>query len=338
MESHRPPKGRPWSPLRGRPPRAAAAVGALALLALAAGSPLSHAASTPVATARIARGVTIMGVRMGGLTSDQATAKARAAFERPLQFRFRGRLWKATPEQVGARAYLDGASLRALAAAPGTPIPLVVTVDGARLRHYVDYLDKTFSRPARAADASLVNGRAVVVQAQPGVAVEKIAMAASIVHALNTGSRAPLPLAARGVQPPATKLGRFIVIRLQQETLTAYDQGKPVLTTLITAGRPALRTPSGVYGIQYRASPYVFHSPWPKGNPFWYPPTPVNWVMFFYDGDFIHDDPGEPASAFGPGSQNGPYASHGCVHVQYAPMKFLYTWTPPGAKVIVADS
>lgn len=318
--------------------RAASAVGALVLLALAVGSPLSHAASAPAVASTIARGVTIMGVRVGGLTGDQAADRARAAFERPLRFTFRGRLWKATPEQVGARAYFDGASRRALAAAPGTQIPLVVAVAGARLRHYVDYLDRTFSRPVRAAGASLVDGHAIVVQAQAGVKVGKDAMAAAIVHELNTGVRAPLRLAARGIEPPAARLGRFIVIRLQPESLTAYDQGKPVLTTPITAGRPALRTPVGVYNVQFRRSPYVFHSPWPKGNPFWYPPTPVTWAIFFFDGDFIHDDPGEPASAYGPGSQNGPYASHGCVHVPHAAMKLLYTWTPPGAKVIVADS
>ncbi len=60
--------------------------------------------------------------------------------------------------------------------------------------------------------------------------------------------------------------------------------------------------------------------------------------MYFYDNDFLHDDPAEPASAFGPGSENGPYASHGCVHVPHDAMAFLYRWLPIGAKVIVSQT
>ena len=32
-------------------------------------------------------------------------------------------------------------------------------------------------------------------------------------------------------------------------------------------------------------------------------------------GFFIHDAPWEPTTAFGPGSENGVDASHGCVHM-----------------------
>ena len=60
--------------------------------------------------------------------------------------------------------------------------------------------------------------------------------------------------------------------------------------------------------------------------------TPTGSVSF-YDNDVLHDDPGEPASAFGAGSNNGPYASHGCIHVPHDAMAFLYGWLPVGATV-----
>jgi lipoprotein-anchoring transpeptidase ErfK/SrfK len=126
------------------------------------------------------------------------------------------------------------------------------------------------------------------------------------------------------------------VIRLGAQTLTAYLNGKPVLRTPVTTGRPALPTPVGSYHIEAAYSPFTFVSPWPPGSPYWYPPTPVTWAMPFYDGDFLHNDPGEPASAFGKGSEYGPYASHGCVHVPPAAMAFLFQWLPIGATVIVA--
>ena len=128
------------------------------------------------------------------------------------------------------------------------------------------------------------------------------------------------------------------MVRLGDQSLTAYLDGKPVLTTPVTTGRPALPTPVGSYSIKYKASPYVFTSPWAPGSPYWYPPTSVTWAMYFYDNDFLHDDPGEPSSAYGAGSQYGPYASHGCVHLPHSAMAFLYRWLPVGAPVIVAQT
>jgi lipoprotein-anchoring transpeptidase ErfK/SrfK len=106
----------------------------------------------------------------------------------------------------------------------------------------------------------------------------------------------------------------------------------------VTTGRPALPTPVGSYHILFRASPFTFNSPWPPGSPYWYPPTPVTWAMDFYDGDFLHDDPPEPSNAFGAGSNDGPYASHGCVHVPHSAMAFLYNWLPVGSQVVIANS
>jgi hypothetical protein len=60
--------------------------------------------------------------------------------------------------------------------------------------------------------------------------------------------------------------------------------------------------------------------------------------MYFYDNDFLHDDPAEPSSAFGAGSNYGGYASHGCVHVPHDAMAFLWSWLPVGATVIVSQT
>ena len=97
-------------------------------------------------------------------------------------------------------------------------------------------------------------------------------------------------------------------------------------------------TPVGSYDIGWRRSPYTFISPWPKGNPYYYDPAPVHWAMFFYDNDFLHDDSGEPASAFGKGSNFGPYASHGCIHVPTDVMQVLYTTVPDHTPLAVVDA
>ena len=79
-------------------------------------------------------------------------------------------------------------------------------------------------------------------------------------------------------------------------------------------------------------------SPWPQGNPFYYPPTWVGDAMeFIGDGTFLHSADWQPDSTYGPGSEYGPYASHGCVHVIPGPLQQLYDWASIGATVVVGD-
>ena len=58
---------------------------------------------------------------------------------------------------------------------------------------------------------------------------------------------------------------------------------------------------------------FTFVSPWPKGSPFYYNPTPCRWGMEFAGGGyFIHDAWWESTGSYGPGGQNNQQAaSHG---------------------------
>ncbi|HKA48714.1 MAG TPA: L,D-transpeptidase [Candidatus Dormibacteraeota bacterium] len=131
---------------------------------------------------------------------------------------------------------------------------------------------------------------------------------------------------------------QLIVIHLATQQLVAYDKGCPILRTPITTGRPALPTARGTFRIFYKAPVYHMVSPWPQGNPFYYPPTWVNDAMeFIADGTFMHSASWQPDSTYGPGSQYGPYASHGCIHVLDEPLQQLYDWANIGATVVVQD-
>jgi lipoprotein-anchoring transpeptidase ErfK/SrfK len=136
--------------------------------------------------------------------------------------------------------------------------------------------------------------------------------------------------------PPADKV---IIIHLATQQLIAYDNGCPFVDTLVTTGRPAVRTDRGTFHVQAKFPSYLMHSPWPKGDPLWYPDTTVYNAMEFNvaDGSFIHSAAWQPASTYGPGSENGPYASHGCVHVMDGPLQKLYDWAPVGTLVIIGD-
>ena len=133
--------------------------------------------------------------------------------------------------------------------------------------------------------------------------------------------------------------GKSIYISLSLQEMVFYDNGCAVKATPVTTGRPLLRTPTGTFHIFDKQSPYVFISPWPPGSPFWYPTSPVNWVMEFDQGGYyIHDAPWEPTSEYGPGSENiVPQASHGCVQTPGAVMAWAYPWTPMGTPVVIAN-
>ena len=58
-------------------------------------------------------------------------------------------------------------------------------------------------------------------------------------------------------------------------------------------------------------------------------------VWFTQNGEGLHDASWQPNSTLGPGSQNGPYASHGCIHVPLAAVRVLFDWAPIGTPVVV---
>ena len=150
----------------------------------------------------------------------------------------------------------------------------------------------------------------------------------------------PQPTAtARPVVPPPTPAptpaaqGKLIVVSLATQSLTAYQNGRVVASTVVATGRPALPTLTGTFHIKAKYTPYQFVSPWPKSSPYWYASAWVKYAMLYDDGGyFIHDAPWR--TVYGPGADrtNG---THGCVNVPLKTMAFLYKWAPVGTTVVV---
>ncbi len=187
-----------------------------------------------------------------------------------------------------------------------------------------------------------------LVGSDEGVAT-RTAIGASAAAAASLQSAAPrvdaTPATSRSSAAPrsaatgtgtAASCNKLIEVNLSTQQLVAYECTHEVLATPITSGRPGLRTPTGNFTIFLKEQNVYFYSPWPQGDPNYYPPMFVAYAMEFLDGGFfLHTDPDEPASGFGPGSQDGPYASHGCVHVPYSVMATLYSWAADGAAVSI---
>lgn len=154
-----------------------------------------------------------------------------------------------------------------------------------------------------------------------------------------------LALAAAGLQHyqqavHAALLGalptQVVIVSHDAQELTAYDGGQLVKETPVTTGRPELPTDYGAMRVLSKSSPFTMRSPWPKSSQWWYPDTKVQMVLWFTDtGEGLHDAYWEPDWAYGPGSETGGYASHGCVHVPLQTETWLYGWAKIGTPVIV---
>lgn len=137
---------------------------------------------------------------------------------------------------------------------------------------------------------------------------------------------------------------REIVVSLTQQWMYVYHNGQQIYDTPVTTGAPDLPTPQGTYHIFYKVGPTIFHSPFPRTSPHWYPPARVQYAMEWKAGGFfIHDSwwhtlygPGTNLAHYDPtyGWQSG---SHGCIAVPLPAAKWLYSWTTIGTIVRVVS-
>lgn len=191
---------------------------------------------------------------------------------------------------------------------------------------------------ATAASAARPTEYTVVIPAKTGATP-----AATVTTTTGKGSdRFNLNSVLSPVPLPWQTNGPLIVVSINAQKLTAYNNGKPAMTILVTTGMPALYTPQGTYHIIGRIANAMFYSPWPASSPYYYAPIHVNYGLKLTDsGIYLHDATWR--SVFGPGT-NVPHrdpvygeesGSHGCVELPLKAMQWLYNWAPNGMAVAV---
>ena len=136
--------------------------------------------------------------------------------------------------------------------------------------------------------------------------------------------------------------GKVILVSTEAQMAYLYQDGTPIYSTVVTTGGPELPTDHGIFHIYEKISPFVFHSPWPPGSPFYYLPTPVQYWMPFDGGEGLHD--ASWRSNFGPGSNLAPtdlgdgnviLGTHGCVNLPNDAAQFIWNWAPLETTVVV---
>lgn len=313
-------------------------LGAIFLLAVTLGVAAPDAARKPVV---IAPGVTVAGVNVGGLTSEPARTRVEKAFGRPLPLRYGQKRWRISPRYLGTNAAVDDAVAKALRSQPRTEISLQVSATRARIRRYVQRLDRLFSKePISAAVVGVTGGRPAFSEATSGLAVRRTEMTNAIAYMLRTNQRLPIRLLTKTVPPEVTpeNYGPIVVIFRGSNRLTLFDGPRPVRSFGIATGTSEYPTPLGNFSIATK-----------QRDPWWIPPPDSEWAA---GKEPVPPGPGNPLGTRWMGlsaplvgihgtpdaASIGYSASHGCIRMRVPEAEALFNEVEVGTPVLIVPA
>jgi lipoprotein-anchoring transpeptidase ErfK/SrfK len=340
------------------------AVLAVTVIVLLVGAGSLYAYDRQVRT-RIADGVTVNGIDVGGLTPPQARAKLQRSLldplSRPVSVRYKGRRFTLTTEQAQVAVDLDGSVDRAMEASTkgnlftrtwrevrGTEldarVEAKINYSEDAVRRLVSRVERRLEIEVRDASLDLESGHVEPTQSRDGLDVRAAALRKTIRAELVDMSDTRIArVKTRVVEPKVTtedlakKYPAIIIINRGAFQLSFYKNLKLHKTYGIAVGQVGLETPAGLYNVQNKAINPAWHVPnsdWagdlagqviPGGVP--ENPLKARW-MGIYNGAGIHG-----TSATG---SIGTAASHGCIRMLIPDVIELYDQVPVGAPVYIA--
>jgi lipoprotein-anchoring transpeptidase ErfK/SrfK len=310
----------------------------ISVLVIAALAPVLSGDAAPPAL--VAKGVTLAGVPVGGMSNEQAQAAVRPAFARPIRLVYGDRRWRLVPARFGAKATIAQGVAIALRAQPGAAVPLTPQVDRGSIRRFVLALDKRISYPAKDAELAGLNGlQPQFTPEQTGVQVLQQLTAQRIVRALQSPQIRKIRVATTVVEPErtVTNFGPVIVIRRGVNELRYYLGAKLVRAFGVATGQAIYPTPTGTFSIvDMQLNPWWRppDSPWAKGlKPI--PPGPGNplgtrWMGLSAPGVGIHGTPDDASIGYS--------ASHGCIRMHIPDAEWLFHHVQLGTPVVITDA
>jgi lipoprotein-anchoring transpeptidase ErfK/SrfK len=136
----------------------------------------------------------------------------------------------------------------------------------------------------------------------------------------------PIPPAPAAIPSPAEPWEiaeeRWIDVDLSEQTLTAYENGVAMRTTLVSTGLPGTPTPTGQFRIWVK-----FRTDDMEGPGYYIEDVP--YVMYFYKGYGLH-------GVTWHGNFGHPM-SHGCVNLPTEEAEWLFGWADVGTLVNVRE-
>jgi lipoprotein-anchoring transpeptidase ErfK/SrfK len=218
-------------------------------------------------------------------------------------------------------------------AVPPTPAPptIVANTDGVNVRSGPSVIFAVVDFLAPGAEARVLGRYAdwwqIETPGAPGWVAGWVVTAYNVEHVPEVVPP-PTPVVADPIViPPPAAPGeideaRWIDIDLSEQTLTAYEDGVVVRTTLVSTGLPATPTPTGQFRIwvKYRYDDMSGEDYYIKDVPY---------VMYFYRGFGLH-------GVTWHGNFGHPM-SHGCVNLPTEEAEWLYGWADVGTLVNIHE-
>jgi lipoprotein-anchoring transpeptidase ErfK/SrfK len=285
---------------------------------------------------RIADGVTVAGVAVGGMTAEEAAAALRTFWQRPFVVRLGTRVWSVSARRLGGRVDISTAVTQALAAAPLTSLSLPVLVNRDALRLFVARRAAEMYRPAVNSAVRLRNLRPYVTRGRDGRRVLQAATRARIRSALVAHERGPVTLATETIRRTITRrnFGPVIVVRRDSHRLYLYNVMTFRRSFGVATGLPQYPTPIGHFRIVSKVRWPWWHPPdaaWAAGAspipPGYNNPLGTRWMGLSVGGVGIHGTP----SAWSIGYS----ASHGCIRMRIPEAEWLFERVRIGTHVFI---
>ncbi|HXR31766.1 MAG TPA: L,D-transpeptidase/peptidoglycan binding protein [Solirubrobacterales bacterium] len=312
---------------------------------------------------KIAEGVTIAGVDVGGMDAEEAKRAVRKQLLRPLRHSIRvgydGESWELPGEKLKVHADLDGAVEEALdqSREGGLPERLVRYVTGSSIEEQVS-AEVTYSEPAinrfvrrvaqevgeepQDATVSASGASLEVVPAENGRKLRDNLLTKQLKAAvLNADANHTIAARTNPLMPEvrtkevAEAYPVYLTLERSTYTLRLWNDLKLTKSYTVAVGQEGLETPEGLYHIQDKQIEPTWHVPesdWAgslAGQSI--PPGPSNplkarW-MGIYEGAGIHGT--EETSSLGTA------ASHGCVRMSIPDVEDLYDRVEVGTPIYI---
>jgi hypothetical protein len=311
---------------------------------------------------KIAGGVTIDGIDVGGMDAEEAEARVRGQLlrplDRPLRVAYRDRSWSLPGKALKVRADIRGAVDEAVEISNEGDLP-------TRLGRYLggDYLEVEISaelaysrsavnklvrrvaadldREPRDASVSPSSDRLEVIASRPGRKLRDIRLTRELREAVVGGGSRTIRARVHGTAPDVTTKGvasrypSYLTLDRGSFTLRLWEDLKLTETYTVAVGQEGLETPEGLYEIQAMEENPTWHVPesdWAgdlAGQTI--PPGPSNPIkarwMAIFEGAGIHGT--EEVESLGSA------ASHGCVRMAIPDVEELYDQVEVGTPVFI---
>jgi hypothetical protein len=306
---------------------------------------------------RLAEGIVVAGLDVGGMRVAQARAALERQVEGPLSksvsIRYEAGQFVFSPADAEVRTNIETLLRQALAASRrgnfltrafrdvthgrlGSSLSLDVSYSDAAVERFADGVKNSVDRRPRNARSKASFAGVRIWPSKKGVAVDADELAGQIEALLvDPAASRSFDLPTRVLRPKVTthrlrkRFHTFVAVSRSKKELRLFVKEKLVKTYHVAIGRIGFETPAGLYEIRTKAiNPawFVPNKPWagdlagkviPPNDP--ENPLKARW-MGFWDGAGIHGTADSSSIGFA--------ASHGCIRMRVPDVVQLYDRVP----------